>query len=327
MTVVSGGEPAVHSPDGARILTASADHSAKLWDAASGKLLASFAHQDEVFQAEFSPDGARILTASRDKTAKLWDAASGKLIASFDHQDGLYHAAFSPDGARILTASGDKTAKLWDAASGKLIASFDHQDTVPWAGFINALTEENVAQLREAVEAIGRGRWAVFSPRLREGDAHPGGGPDGLEGFQELRGFDQGLLLGKAQRNGRQLVRVSTPDYKEVLFEKLYAGNTTSCEVLKRTIGEVERILGLQEDRTKRRRTLIRLDGGFGTDANLNWLMWRGYEFIAKGYGESGLLGGRKRARGWLGGRPHRRSRNWVCPQRSPVTPVGVRPW
>ena len=123
------------SPDGARVLTTSADNSAKLWDAASGKLLTSFAHQDEVFQAEFSSDGARILTASRDKTAKLWDAASGKLIVSFEHPDGLNHAAFSPDGARILTASGDNTAKLWNAASGKLIASFDHQDTVPWAGF------------------------------------------------------------------------------------------------------------------------------------------------------------------------------------------------
>src|SRR5262249_27830097 len=128
--------PALHfSPDGTRILTANADHSAKLWDAASGKLLTSFAHQDEVFQAEFSPDGARVLTASRDKSAKLWDAASGKLITSFDHPDGLYHAAFSPDGARILTASGDHSAKLWDTASGKLIASFDHQDTVPWVGF------------------------------------------------------------------------------------------------------------------------------------------------------------------------------------------------
>jgi WD40 repeat protein/serine/threonine protein kinase len=123
------------SPDGARVLTTNADHSAKLWDAALGRLLSSFAHQDEVFQAEFSSDGARILTASRDKTAKLWDAASGELIASFEHPDGLYHAAFSPDGARILTASGDRSAKLWDPASGKLIASFDHQDTVPWAGF------------------------------------------------------------------------------------------------------------------------------------------------------------------------------------------------
>jgi WD40 repeat protein len=123
------------SPDGARVLTTNADHSAKLWDAASGKLLTSLAHQDEVFQAEFSSDGARILTASRDKTAKLWDAALGKLIASFEHPDGLNQVAFSPDGARILTASGDNTAKLWNATSGKLICSFDHQDTVPWAGF------------------------------------------------------------------------------------------------------------------------------------------------------------------------------------------------
>ena len=135
MDFLEADRPALQfSPDSARILAASADHSAKLWDAATGKLIASFAHQDEVFQAEFSRDGARILTASKDKTAKLWDTASGKLISSFDHPDGLYHAAFGPDGARILTASGD-TAKLWNAVSGKLVASFEHQDTVPWAGF------------------------------------------------------------------------------------------------------------------------------------------------------------------------------------------------
>jgi WD40 repeat protein len=128
--------PVLHfSPNGARVLTTSADNSAKLWDAASGELVASFPHQGEVFQAEFSSDGARVLTAGEDKTAKLWDAASGRLIASFDHPDGLYHTAFSPHDARILTASRDKTAKLWDAASGRLIASLDHEDTVPWAGF------------------------------------------------------------------------------------------------------------------------------------------------------------------------------------------------
>jgi hypothetical protein len=126
---------AAFSPDGAQILTASADHSAKLWDAVSGKLVASFEHQDEVNAAAFSPNGARILTASLDKTAKLWDTSSGKLIASFTHQASIYQGAFSPDGDRILTASADNTAKLWDAASGKLIASFDHQGTVRWLAF------------------------------------------------------------------------------------------------------------------------------------------------------------------------------------------------
>ena len=148
---------AAFSPDGARILTASADNTAKLWDVASGKLIASFAHQDAVYDAAFSPDGARILTASADKTAKLWDALSGKLIASFDHQDAVHDAAFSPDGARILTASADKTAKLWDAASGKLIASFAHQDEVFQAAFspdgarILTASADNTAKLWDAV--------------------------------------------------------------------------------------------------------------------------------------------------------------------------------
>jgi WD40 repeat protein len=54
---------AVFSPDGTRILTASWDKTAKLWDAASAGLIASFAHQDRVNNAVFSSDGTRILTA------------------------------------------------------------------------------------------------------------------------------------------------------------------------------------------------------------------------------------------------------------------------
>jgi WD40 repeat protein/serine/threonine protein kinase len=126
---------AVFSRDGIRILTASRDNTAKLWDAASGKLIASFAHQDGVIHAAFSPDDARILTASADHTAKLWDATSGALIASFAHQDRISDAVFSPDGGRILTASADNTAKLWDATSAKLIASFAHEGAVENAVF------------------------------------------------------------------------------------------------------------------------------------------------------------------------------------------------
>jgi len=86
------------APGGARILTASWDKTAKLWDATSGKLLVAFAHQGAVNSATFSPDGAQILTASADHSARLWEAVSGKLIGSFGHQDEVNSAAFSPDG-------------------------------------------------------------------------------------------------------------------------------------------------------------------------------------------------------------------------------------
>ena len=67
------------------MLTASGtDKTARLWEAESGKLLATFqGHTDGVNSAVFSPDGRRVLTASGDKTARLWEAESGKLLATF----------------------------------------------------------------------------------------------------------------------------------------------------------------------------------------------------------------------------------------------------
>ena len=119
-------QSAVFSPDGRRVLTASWDTTARLWEAESGKLLAIFqGHINTVQSAVFSPDGRRVLTASWDTTARLWEAESGKLLAIFQgHTGPVQSAVFSPDGRRVLTASGDKTARLWEAESGKLLATF-----------------------------------------------------------------------------------------------------------------------------------------------------------------------------------------------------------
>src|SRR5262249_10101333 len=62
------------SPDGTRVVTASRDKTAQVWDAVTGKPLTSpLQHQGSVVSAAFSPDGTRIVTASGDKTARVWD--------------------------------------------------------------------------------------------------------------------------------------------------------------------------------------------------------------------------------------------------------------
>jgi WD40 repeat protein len=108
------------SPDGQRIVTGSEDHTAKVWDVASGReLLTLKGHRAEISSVAFSSDGQRIVTGSWDKTAKVWDAASGKeLLTLKGHTDEVWSVAFSPDGQRIVTGSGDNMAKVWEAASG-----------------------------------------------------------------------------------------------------------------------------------------------------------------------------------------------------------------
>jgi len=107
---------AAFSPDGSRIVTASQDNTARIWEAASGKEIAVLrGHEHYVNSAAFSPDGSRIVTASQDKTARIWDAASAKeIVVLRGHDDTVNSAAFSLDGSRIVTASRDKTARIWD---------------------------------------------------------------------------------------------------------------------------------------------------------------------------------------------------------------------
>ena len=63
------------SPDGTRVVTASNDKTARVWDARSGQPLTEpLKHEEGVYSASFSPDGTRVVTASGDKTARVWDA-------------------------------------------------------------------------------------------------------------------------------------------------------------------------------------------------------------------------------------------------------------
>ena len=72
---------AAFSPDGARIVTASDDGTARIWDATTGgEIVALRGHEDWCRVPSFSPDGARIVTASDDGTARIWDATTGQEI-------------------------------------------------------------------------------------------------------------------------------------------------------------------------------------------------------------------------------------------------------
>ena len=73
------------------------------------------------------------------------------------------------------------------------------------------------------------------------------------------------------------------PDTQEIVAESLYPSNTLSCQACQAMVGTMERWLSL-ETKAQRRVIRLRLDGGFGADANINHALWKGYHILAKMY-------------------------------------------
>jgi WD40 repeat protein len=138
------------SADGRRVLTASRDRTARIWDAVTGRELVCLkGHAGAVLAASFSPDERRVLTLSQaDGTARIWDAATGKELRRLEPArkpgargtvDVSGSARFSPDGRRVVTAFGEypeMTAQVWDAETGKLLTLLTgHEGPVASAEF------------------------------------------------------------------------------------------------------------------------------------------------------------------------------------------------
>jgi WD40 repeat protein len=173
---------AAFSPDGTRVVTASNDNTARIWDAKTGASLVTLVgHTDVVVSAAFSPDGTRILTASNDNTARVWDAKTGaSLVTLVGHTDVVVSAAFSPDGTRVLTASMDHSARIWDAKTGAALAMLSgHTDVMNSAVFssdgsrVATASWDNTARIWDAktgaalATLAGHTNWvmsAAFSP-------------------------------------------------------------------------------------------------------------------------------------------------------------------
>jgi WD40 repeat protein len=124
------------SRDGDKLLSISADGTARLWEVNSGKLwVPPFLHGTNITSGQLSPDGLRVVTASEDHLGRIWEVSTGRQIP-LKHEGVVWFARFSPDGRKVATASWDHTARIWDAETGKqLTAPLQHEAEVYSAHF------------------------------------------------------------------------------------------------------------------------------------------------------------------------------------------------
>ena len=117
----------VFSPNGKWIVTGSADRTAKIWDAATGRVLRTLSgHGGIIRSVAVSADNRRIATGSYDLTVKVWDIEAGEeLLTLKGHGDTIVSLAFSPNGSRLVAGSwGEAQAKIWPAATREQVADW-----------------------------------------------------------------------------------------------------------------------------------------------------------------------------------------------------------
>jgi len=147
---------------------------------------------------------------------------------------------------------------------------------------LNACTPENVEQMEHALDAIYRqhsqGYQHDYEADFQILDVDMSGLPCGPKAAFATKGY----FATQRNRRGRQLGRVLATRYGEIVVDRLFEGKTQLTRALQPLILAAEATLQLDED--KRYRTIVRVDAGGGSLADVNWLLARGYLVHCKDY-------------------------------------------
>jgi WD40 repeat protein/serine/threonine protein kinase len=241
------------SSDNRRILSASADGTAGLWDADTGARLQQFPPQmptrnpiasatSALSNARFSPDNTMVVTASRNKFATVWNAETGVKIAELQHDHWVTHAEFSPDNKTVLTSSIDRSANVWSIASATpLTPPLTHDSDIKTAHFsadgAKVITTSmdwtariwdarTGAPLSELLRHEGPATVASFSPTSNYAIT----GAD--DGIVRLWDATSGVALNDGFKHSSEIVSASFSPDGELLMVVPTKGDVTVYELL-----------------------------------------------------------------------------------------------
>jgi WD40 repeat protein/serine/threonine protein kinase len=156
-------------PQGSRVVTASRDKTARVWQATGEPLTPLLRHPGPVLKAFFHPRGHSVLTISGD-AVRLWEVATGDPITPFlRHPWPVHEAAFSADGSSLIVHGAlPGQVRLVDlrpderpAADLARLASVMAGSEVDAVGGLAPLSAATIARRLQAMQAKypGESRW------------------------------------------------------------------------------------------------------------------------------------------------------------------------
>jgi predicted nucleic acid-binding Zn-ribbon protein len=167
------------SADGTRLVTASRDKTAKVFDADTLELLQTFSdHQENVTSALFLGDGKRVVSAGDDEKLRIWQAGNGKEQRKIDAVGGQSTKLQIVDKSHILSAGSDGQLQLHNADDVEKIQGFEADAS--WLSSLAVGADGQriyVGNQSGRISTIGTDEWK----KLDEWVAQPPAGPSAEE--------------------------------------------------------------------------------------------------------------------------------------------------
>jgi WD40 repeat protein len=112
------------TPDGRAAVSASDDHTIRVWDVVDGRCAHVLTgHEGRVVALALAGDGMTAVSASWDGSVRVWDIGAGACRHVLEEHGGVRALALTADGRRAISASEDWTVRVWDLATGACVAT------------------------------------------------------------------------------------------------------------------------------------------------------------------------------------------------------------
>jgi len=232
----------------------------------------------------FSEHASLALIAEWTKSNHIWEDMQGRVHI---RQKTIKHSPSDKlkDVLINIWAGGERISSInnllrTDEGLQRIFgrASCAEQSTI--SETLNAVSAANLVELEGFLKQVYREHSSFYQHDYQKNWFLLDIDLTGLLAGKQAEGAEKGYFSGERNGRGRQVGRVYASQYDEIVQEQLYCGKTQLEASLLELVEMSENVLDSHENR--RKRTILRVDGGGGTDKNIDQLLLDLYWLLIK---------------------------------------------
>jgi hypothetical protein len=232
----------------------------------------------------YSGHASLILIAEWTKSRHIWERLSESVQI---HQKTIKHSPCEKlkDLLVNLWAGGERISSInnllrTDEGLQRLFGRDGCAEQSTISETLNAVSAENVVEMAGFMKQVYREHSSFYRHDYEKNWLLLDVDLTGMLAGQKAEGSEKGYFSGERNGRGRQIGRVYASQYDEIVNEQLYCGKVQLEASLLELVAMAENVL--DSDEARRKRTIVRVDGGGGTDKNIDQLLLDWYWILIK---------------------------------------------